>query len=228
MASADRFILPYEGQWARIQPRLERLYGTLRRNPEAMVAAFAIGVAVVGVLIVVHAATSHANGAKTAPALVQPAKVAETTGSAPRVVTEQPAPKIAANCQDQTWPYIERACLTRPAGSARNVRVISTDNVPDKIDISPTSEIVAVGNAASPPPVVNERVRQDVRSQQEPPPPAQIEPQRSAESQSADAMPAAHDDARTGSVREYNVPSHDNPARRKRVIVRQADRHAVR
>jgi hypothetical protein len=89
----------------------------------------------------------------------------ETTGSAPakdnvpkqetQAAASEPAPveaADAANCREQTWPYIARPCLAHEkalanAKSERGVRVISTDKLADPV----------VGMVETPPDVVINR-----------------------------------------------------------------------
>jgi hypothetical protein len=58
----------------------------------------------------------------------------------------------AADCQEQTWPYIARPCLANEAPQ-RGVRVISTDKVADPVIKSVESPPAVVINRASPPPI---------------------------------------------------------------------------
>lgn len=80
-----------------------------------------------------------------APLETKSVAATETTGSAPakdnaRTDEKQAAASApasadtadAANCREQTWPYIARPCLANEKG-ARGVRVISTDKLADPV-----------------------------------------------------------------------------------------------
>ena len=56
---------------------------------------------------------------------IQPAKpVAETTGSA---ATGENA--VSADCEQQTWPYLSRACMEEYRAKNRSARVVTTDKL---------------------------------------------------------------------------------------------------
>jgi hypothetical protein len=94
----------------------------------------------------------------------------ETTGSAPaqdnarteetQAAASAPAPVDtvdAANCREQTWPYIARPCLANEKGAPnekgeRGVRVISTDKLADPvINVVETPPNAVINRKAAPP-----------------------------------------------------------------------------
>lgn len=112
-----------------------------------------------------------------APREAKPVAAAETTGSAStqkeeaQIAASEPAPvetADAANCREQTWPYIARPCLAneKPLASAksgRGVRVISTDKLSDPV----------IGVVEAPPDAVINRAAASLETKKaQPAPPA--------------------------------------------------------
>jgi hypothetical protein len=162
----------------------ERAGGWLRNHPVALAGiASAIGVASGALLFVVmflggpvsHDEASPAGAARTITSR------AETTGSAMQAEKLEPAATnvapvepssqksaeekpAAADCQEQTWPYIARSCLAGEESNKRGVRVISTDKLPEPV----------IGALETPPPSVTNRVVRTETPHALPPPPAEV------------------------------------------------------
>jgi hypothetical protein len=110
----------------------------LRNHPVIVATTAATGGVLLGVFVAVQLLampkprpenTVAAQAAVATKAAPEPA--AETTGSAPA------GENVAANCDQQTWPYVSRACMEEFRAKNRTTRVITTD----KLD-KPTIEAI--------------------------------------------------------------------------------------
>ncbi len=178
----DRFVLPSESFATK-----------LRNNPLAVAGVAALGGLLCGGVIMSalsgSPAKAPANVAKAietsgsapqmaakvepaAPAKTAPAKAAPIESSPAKPVEQVAASKeigttAAADCQEQTWPYIARPCLANETGQPgkRGVRVISTDKLADPV----------IGVVEAPPAAVTNRFERNAAAQQQlPPPPAMV------------------------------------------------------
>src|SRR5262249_11477562 len=139
---------------------------------------------------------------------------AETTGIAPQTAAAiiVPSRSERAKCQEQTWPDLPRNCLARPSTSSREVRVIAIDGtVPDR--------------PATPPPtwgMPNVAAHAPARAA------ASLNEARQAATATPTAKTAsANTENDDHTLRVLDVPSADNPAQRRRVIIRRVDRMTI-
>jgi hypothetical protein len=103
----------------------------------------------------VEAAKAEPAPAKTEPAKTEPvAPPSEQTATADSTKNSNAATEksAAADCQEQTWPYIARPCLAGEVPQ-RGVRVISTDRLADPVISAVEQPPEAVVNRATPAPV---------------------------------------------------------------------------
>jgi hypothetical protein len=134
--------------------RFAFLRGTVRNHPVTVATSAATGGVLLGVFVAIQLLAtpkphSDVAGAGTAQAAVETkAKpMSETTGSAPT------AEGVAsAECEQQTWPHLSRACIDDYRNKNRSPRVVSTDKL-DKpaiaaVEASPPASTDASGLAA--------------------------------------------------------------------------------
>ncbi len=213
MPSASRHMLAFESRippW-RVQAdrRFADMHAFARCNPVTAAGTVFVGVFVATLII------AELIGWLGGPAPSRARSLAETNGIAPRAAVAMVAPARSdrAKCQEQTWPDLPRSCLTRPAASASSVRVIP-------IDGTASSETAA----ATPPPTWG--VPNLVSANASPRAAAVLTEAREAAPKPVTGTASANQEIDDRIVRVLDVPSQDDPAQRRRVIIR-VDRHTI-
>ena len=214
MPSASRHMLALEIRFAPWRAQADRRFADMRafarRNPVTAAGAVFAGVFVATLIV------AELIGWLGAPAPLRARSLAETNGIAPQaaVVMVAPTRSDRAKCQEQTWPDLPRSCLTRPAASASSVRVIP-------IDSAASSETAA----ATPPTTwgVPSLVSANASSRAA----AVLTETREAAPKPVTGTASLNQETDERPIRVLDVPSQDDPAQSRRVIIRRVDRQTI-